>query len=479
MGHVGGDGGLVGDEPLATTGPDNGAKPWLAESWVPNPDFTNWAIYLKDGVTFQNGEKLDAAAVKMNIDDAVSGPLSSQALAGLFKQVSVVDDKTVLVELTQPSAVFPSSFLDGQSAMMMAPAMLKSADHGQTHPIGTGPFAFDSWQPGDTFKTKKNTTYWQQGLPHLDELAFKVIPDSATRTAAMESGDINMMLTSSVVDANKLAGDYTVVRDWDTEPGMVILNTAPKTAKGEANPLNNLHAASNPPAIRGRDRSAGDRRQHRRGRPDPDLAVLPGQPVGPAEGPERLPGLRPREGQGRGRGLRVRDGCVVAQLLPEGRRRRGHPVGDAAPAESVEAGRHRRQHPGDRERLVHHPGGVGRVRVGLLPGVHRPRPDQDHYFWSDTVKGPGGVNINFAQDTTPQIEADLKQGRQSGYIDQRKDAYHDLVKQLNAGAVNIWTYWTPWSIVAEKNVHGLAEAGQVPFANFQPKTWFANLWRSQ
>ena len=58
--------------------------------------------------------------------------------------------------------------------------MLATADHGGAHPIGTGPFTFDSWEPGDEHsRSKKNPTYWQAGLPHLDQIEFKVIPDNS------------------------------------------------------------------------------------------------------------------------------------------------------------------------------------------------------------------------------------------------------------------------------------------------------------
>ena len=58
----------------------------------------------------------------------------------------------------------------------------------------------------------------------------------------------------------------------------------------------------------------------------------------------------------------------------------------------------------------------------------------------------------------------------------RKDAYNDLVKQLNGAATDIWTTWTPYSLIAEPKVHGLQSATKIPFANFQPKTWLGELW---
>ena len=94
-------------EPLAATGHDLSAQPWLATSWSPNATYDSWTLHLRTGVTFQDGEAFDAAAAKTNLDDAASAPLSGEAVGPMFKSVSVVDDHTVQVDLTQPWAAFP------------------------------------------------------------------------------------------------------------------------------------------------------------------------------------------------------------------------------------------------------------------------------------------------------------------------------------------------------------------------------------
>jgi hypothetical protein len=60
----------------------------------------------------------------------------------------------------------------------------------------------------------------------------------------------------------------------------------------------------------------------------------------------------------------------------------------------------------------------------------------------------------------------------------RKAAYDAVVDQINANATNIWLYWNPFSLVADKDVHGLDGASAVPFTYSNPKTWFGELWRS-
>ena len=157
-------------EPLAKQNAQGGAEPFLASSWIADPTFDKWQVNIRPGIKFQDGEKLDANAVKLNIDTYVHGALTGQVLGPLVKDVQVTGPQTVVVDMKQPWAAFPSSYLDGAGAIMMAPAMIKSKDGGATHPIGTGPFVFQSWTPGDSFKVTRNPDYWQKGLPHLDSI---------------------------------------------------------------------------------------------------------------------------------------------------------------------------------------------------------------------------------------------------------------------------------------------------------------------
>ncbi len=138
---------------------------------------------------------------------------------------------------------------------MMAPGMLASAHRGADHPIGTGPFTFRSWTPGASFVTSRNPSYWQSGKPYLSSLTFKVLADSSTQQAALQSGDIDMALTTSPKVADTLEGQgFTVVKDWGSEAGAALANTLP-TVNGKPNPLANVHArlalayATNRPAL--------------------------------------------------------------------------------------------------------------------------------------------------------------------------------------------------------------------------------------
>src|SRR4029079_18239914 len=109
-------------------------------------------------------------------------------------------------------------------------------DQGKSHPIGTGPYVFDSWVPDSSFKAKKNPNYWHKGPngeqePHVDELEFRVATDSHARVQALRSGDIDMLLTTRAQDAADLQNDYTVVTDLNSEKTFVMLNVLEDPSK--------------------------------------------------------------------------------------------------------------------------------------------------------------------------------------------------------------------------------------------------------
>jgi peptide/nickel transport system substrate-binding protein len=462
-------------EPLAEIGPDKGAKPWLAESWIANDAFDSWLIKLRPGVTFQNGEAFDAAAVKKNFDFLVASPLAGIAIAPMVKNIEVVDPLSVQINLTQPWGAFPSSIMAG-ATYMMAPAMIDSSDQGSSHPIGTGPFTFDSWQPGGSFKAKKNPTYWQEGLPHLDSIEFKVIPDDTSRAAALATGDVNMILTTSAALATDLAGTNTVVKDWSTENAIILANTAPER-DGKPNPLGNIHARRALAYATDRQAVAAVVGE------GVDTPTSPWAPTNPWGLPDDQNGYVDHDVEkakaelaeyttdtGEATlsftvlGTPGEDDIKVLQLLQS----QYEDVGIDMKIETLEQTAY-----------------ISRAIVSDFQALFSRNygyadPDTNYIFWAaSSAKGVGNLSINFAQFTSPELEAALNTGRESGYIDVRKEAYHEVARQLNAGLPDIWLYRTPYSLIADPQVKGMEKASEVGFGNYQPKTWFADLWRSE
>ncbi|MEZ5142531.1 MAG: ABC transporter substrate-binding protein [Acidimicrobiales bacterium] len=237
------EGHLVGSsviEPLMAYGPDGKLQPWLAESITPNEDLTVWTVTVRPGITFHDGTPLDAEAVRMNLQSAMFEGLASIAFEGVVKQVVVTGDRTLQIHLNGPYAVIPE-VLAGVAGYVAAPSMLRDPEGGK-HPSGTGPFRFEEWLPGSSFRATRNDAYWrtdEQGrkLPYLDSIEFQFVLDDAARFTALQAGDVDLIMTTRVADivAARDRSDLVSAEDNLSEETFVMLNAG-------AAPFDNVHA---------------------------------------------------------------------------------------------------------------------------------------------------------------------------------------------------------------------------------------------
>jgi peptide/nickel transport system substrate-binding protein len=202
-------------------------QPGLAKSWEISDDGLTYTFTLEEGVTFHDGEAFNAAAVCTNFDrwynftgsfqnpsasyywQTVFGgfakPEKDSPAESLYKSCEAVDDSTVTITLTKPS----SSVLGALSLTAFAIASPKAltefnADEGRVdadgifhptgtfgteHPIGTGPFKFESWTRNDRLVIARNDEYWGDKAK-LDKVIFRPIPDNAARLQALQTGEI-------------------------------------------------------------------------------------------------------------------------------------------------------------------------------------------------------------------------------------------------------------------------------------------------
>lgn len=213
-------------DPLTYADADGKIKPYLAESVTPSPDYKTWTIKARPGIKFHNGEPFNAAAIKQNLDAQKKGSVTALALIP-YASSEVVDDSTVKVNMSIPWVAF-DSVLAGQVGYQMAPAMINAPDNGKTKPIGTGPFVFKEWVVDSRFNATKNPSYWQQGLPYLDEVEFRPIPEVTARRSALESGDIQMMHTDNGEEVDRLRKNTSIEMQESTtfsEVRYVMFNT--------------------------------------------------------------------------------------------------------------------------------------------------------------------------------------------------------------------------------------------------------------
>ncbi|HEV8440998.1 MAG TPA: ABC transporter substrate-binding protein [Methylomirabilota bacterium] len=225
--------------------------PWLAERWY-TTDSTNYTFFLRRGVRFHNGRELRAADVKYALDRAVNPetkhPYRVQYEA--IKDVIVKDDYTISVALKHPDATFLWTVARQGSVIYPREAV----ETLKTQPIGTGPFVLSEWVRGDRIVLARNKDYWMKGLPHLDKVTYRFIPDPNSALAALKSGDIDVSgfgLGPENVDELKKDGRFQVILGDTTNDVTLSLNNSKKPYSDKRVRLAITHAINKEEVLKG------------------------------------------------------------------------------------------------------------------------------------------------------------------------------------------------------------------------------------
>lgn len=177
-------------------------KPELATGYEQVND-TVWRITLRDDVSFHDGTRMDADAVIYSLD-RVLDPSNSRAYEYDFiKDIRKVDNSTIEIETTQPYAPLIASLIDP----VMSIVSPNITDVG-THPDGTGPYVFVSYEPGASMDLVANENYWK-GEVKTKKLHMDYNTDGATRTLMLKSGDVDIakdILPSEYADLESSSG---------------------------------------------------------------------------------------------------------------------------------------------------------------------------------------------------------------------------------------------------------------------------------
>jgi peptide/nickel transport system substrate-binding protein len=166
--------------------------PSLAESWE-QVDPTTTRFHLRKGVKFHDGSDFTSDDVVFTIT-RVMDPQTAYGMRARISQVAgatAVDPYTVDIKT---KTVFPT-LLRGLSEIVIEPRHYyekAGADAVMGHPIGTGPFIFQQWVPGDHYALIANKDYWG-GAPKFDKLMIRTIPDGATRVASLVAGESHIV----------------------------------------------------------------------------------------------------------------------------------------------------------------------------------------------------------------------------------------------------------------------------------------------
>ena len=178
-------GSLMVWEPLLYPDENLEPQPYLAESWEPNEDLSEWTFHLKPGITFHDGSPLTAQVAVDNL----MGIHENYTPLPTLDRMEVVDELTFKILLTEPTPALPDLLVFFQSAML-SPGTRNQEGVEEPIPYGTGPYKFVDYVPGEQIILERNEEYW--GEPALTErVVYHYIPDSTTRLQALQSGEID------------------------------------------------------------------------------------------------------------------------------------------------------------------------------------------------------------------------------------------------------------------------------------------------
>jgi len=201
---------------LLSINPDASIGPELAESWEILDDGKRLVLHLRKGVVFHDGTPFDAAAVKANLDQrldpAVGSPLRPQ-LELIVDSVQVNDPQTVTLNLKSPSPALLGMLAQREGFMVSPTAMKKYGKDFATNPVGTGPFVFKEWIPGNSLTVEKNPKYWEPGKPYLDRVVFNDTSNPIVAIQRLRTGEVDYISALSPIDARPIDKQADIVLD--------------------------------------------------------------------------------------------------------------------------------------------------------------------------------------------------------------------------------------------------------------------------
>jgi peptide/nickel transport system substrate-binding protein len=183
-------------------------RPALAESWDVTPDQLTWTFHLRRGVTFHDGSPFTPDDVVYTYRRIIDQKLSNADKLSAVTDVRASDPATVVMRLKHPT---PNLLTNLGGFKGMAIVSRRNVERGQiaTHPVGTGPFAFESQKSGDSITLKANPAYWG-GVPKVSGVIFRFIPEKSTALSALQAGEIDWTDSIPPQRVNQLRDDDSI-----------------------------------------------------------------------------------------------------------------------------------------------------------------------------------------------------------------------------------------------------------------------------
>ncbi len=439
-------------DPLMAIAADGSIQPYLAETCTPNSTFDTWTLTLRPNVKFHDGSALDATVVVNNFTALKASLLTGQALTQVTS-CTATDPMTVVYKLQAPNPGFAAG-LATQVGYVVAQAMIDQANAkvATPTPVGTGPFVYQDWQPNNHFTCTRNANYWRQGLPYLDQITLRPIPDTIQREATLKTGGVDMIGSTDPNTINRFQGQsgYQVV-DSATgvigEPSMafVMLNTV-------VAPTNDLSIRQ---ALAMALNQATVQKIFGGGLTKPVNGLF-------VEGSEYYtsdtgyPAYNPTEAKKLVAAYKAKHGSAPSlELLT---------ITDPRLAQVVQIIQQMWQQVGfevtigqvEQADLIND-FIAGKFQAATSYQFGAVDPDLNYVWWSTTTAGPiGSIALNFPRNSDPVIEQAMLTGRQTTDQATRVQAYQTVNKQLCKDLPYLWLEQYIFSEVATSKVQNFA-----------------------
>ena len=184
----------------------NTVKPSLAVSWSPK-DAKTWIVKLRQGVQFHKGYgEMTAEDVAFTINTMIEKKHTGAFTWNSVQGAEVIDRYTVAFHLFQPYQAFQLTSLGSVGGSVISKKAFEDMgrEKFERNPVGAGPFEFKEWKEGSEIVLTRFEKYWQQGLPYLDRIEFKIVKDNFVRQNLLTTGGLDVIFTLQYKDIEEM-----------------------------------------------------------------------------------------------------------------------------------------------------------------------------------------------------------------------------------------------------------------------------------
>ena len=451
-------------------------QPNLAESVTSNASGTVWTITVRPNVTFHNGTPCDGAAVAANFKAHQASLLTGPALTPI-QSIDVTGPLVVTITMKTPWVPFNYYLCGGigsQFAFIAEPTWLASGS--QTNPVGTGPFIFQDWVPNDHFTATRNPKYWRTGMPYLDSITYRPIPDPQQLLASLNSGAIDIMHTDTASDISQLRSNTSLAYCDDSvkvagEPDMSCIQLNLSKA-----PFDNLklrqamaYAISSPQYVKVIDGGVTEPSNGVFTSTSPYYLADNGYPAFNLSKAKQLVSE-----------VKASGGSVSFTLghTPDPK---GSQIGQYLQQQLQQAGMTVTLQPILQDSIIN-VALTGAYQALTWRQFGAVNPDLNYIFWSPTNADTPGFAINMARNNDPAMQTALLQGRSATDKAGQVAAYQQVNRLLSKDIPYVWYARAVWAFGAVAKVQNFnnptTPAGNKAFGQIGGSIWPQQIWLS-